>query len=158
MSIVTFHLKPDMSEIRQPKPLEVELQLPVKTYDIDFAGIVSNIVYVRWLEDLRLKMLDSFFPLTEQLEQGFAPIVLQTTIDYKQAIKIADRPIGKMWIESLGSLRWFVGAEISSAGKASAIAQQMGIFINLETKKPIRIPERLRQHYDDSYARSNSEI
>jgi acyl-CoA thioester hydrolase len=23
------------------------------TYEIDFAGVVSNIVYVRWLEDLR---------------------------------------------------------------------------------------------------------
>ncbi len=33
------------------KHLEIELQLPVKTYDIDFAGIVSNIVYVRWFED-----------------------------------------------------------------------------------------------------------
>ena len=34
------------------KPLEVSLNLPIKTYDIDFAGIVSNIVYIRWLEDL----------------------------------------------------------------------------------------------------------
>jgi acyl-CoA thioester hydrolase len=39
------------------KPFEVALDLPIKTYDIDFAGIVSNIVYIRWLEDLRLKIL-----------------------------------------------------------------------------------------------------
>jgi acyl-CoA thioester hydrolase len=139
---------------RQRKPLEIELHLPVKTYDIDFAGIVSNIVYVRWLEDLRLEMLNNFFPLAEQLENGIAPIVMQTTIDYKQAIKIVDRPIGKMWIESLASLRWIVGAEISTGGKTSAIAQQTGIFVNLENNKPIRIPERLQQQYDES--RSNS--
>jgi acyl-CoA thioester hydrolase len=143
-----------MSEIRQRKPLEIELQLPVKTYDIDFAGIVSNIVYIRWLEDLRLEMLSNFFPLAEQLESGIAPIVMQTTIDYKQSIQMADRPIGKMWIDSLASLRWIVGAEISIEGKTSAMAQQTGIFINLQTKKPIRIPERLQQHYDES--RSNS--
>jgi acyl-CoA thioester hydrolase len=35
----------------------VELELPIRTYDIDFAGIVSNIVYIRWLEDLRIQML-----------------------------------------------------------------------------------------------------
>jgi acyl-CoA thioester hydrolase len=139
---------------RQRKPLEIELQLPVKTYDIDFAGIVSNIVYVRWLEDLRLAMLSGFFPLEEQLANGFAPIVLQTTIDYKQSLQMTDRPIGKMWIESLASLRWVVGAEILITGKISAIAQQTGIFVNLQTKKPIRIPDRLQQQYDESLARS----
>ena len=28
-----------------------EQPLPIRTYDIDFAGIVSNIVFIRWLED-----------------------------------------------------------------------------------------------------------
>jgi acyl-CoA thioester hydrolase len=137
-----------MSEIVATKPLAVELQLPVKTYDIDFAGIVSNIVYVRWLEDLRLEMLSRFFPLVEQLENGIAPMILQTKIDYKQAIQMADRPIGKMWVESLESLRWIVSAEISITGKTAAIAQQTGIFINLENKRPIRIPAQLQQQYD----------
>jgi acyl-CoA thioester hydrolase len=145
-----------MNEIERKKPLEVELQLPVRTYDIDFAGIVSNIVYVRWLEDLRLEMLDCFLPIAEQLQNGIAPLLLQTKIDYKQAIQIADRPIGKMWVESLESLRWNVSAEISHAGKISAIAQQTGIFINLETKRPIRIPDRLQQQYQDSIAIESS--
>jgi acyl-CoA thioester hydrolase len=59
----------------QQRPLEVELVLPVKTYDIDFAGIVSNIVYIRWLEDLRLEMLDAYLPLQKMLEDGIAPIL-----------------------------------------------------------------------------------
>jgi len=69
---------------------------------------------------------------------------------------MTDRPIGKMWVESLASLRWIVSAEIAIAGKISAIAQQTGIFINLETKKPIRIPERLQQQYQDSLLQSDS--
>ena len=140
-----------MSEIPQHRPLEVELQLPVRTYDIDFAGIVSNIVYVRWLEDLRLEMLDRFLPLAEQLENGTAPMLLQTKIDYKQAIQITDRPIGKMWIESLASVRWIVSAEILSAGKIAAIAQQTGLFIDLQTKRPLRIPSQLQQQYSDRF-------
>ncbi len=136
----------------QRKPLEIELPLPVKTYDIDFAGIVSNIVYVRWFEDMRLAMLDNSFPLAEQLQQGFAPIVLQTKIDYKQSIVLGDRPIGKMWVESLESLRWVVNAEIVTGDKISAMGQQMGIFLNLGTKKPIKIPERMKQSYADAIA------
>ncbi len=38
------------------RPLEVELALPVCTYDIDFAGVVSNIVYVR-MADFALRVL-----------------------------------------------------------------------------------------------------
>ncbi|WP_310482056.1 thioesterase family protein [Chamaesiphon sp. VAR_48_metabat_403] len=145
-----------MHVIQPSNPLAVELQLPVRTYDIDFAGIVSNIVYVRWLEDLRIEIMNSFFPLAEQLQDGIAPVVLQTKIDYKQSIQMSDRPIGKMWVESLASLRWIVSAEISISGKTSAIAQQTGIFINTDSKRPIRIPARLQQQYDESVSRSNS--
>ena len=52
-----------------------------------------------------------------------------------------------MWIESLTALRWVVSAEIITGDKISAIGQQMGIFINIETKKPMRIPERMQQQY-----------
>ncbi len=134
----------------QQNPLEIKLSLPVKTYDIDFAGIVSNIVYVRWFEDMRLAMLGNFFPLEEQIQAGFVPIVLQTKIDYKQSIVMGDRPIGKMWVESLESLRWAVSAEITTSDKISAFGQQMGVFVNLQTKKPMRIPERVKQQYAEA--------
>jgi acyl-CoA thioester hydrolase len=132
------------------QPLEIELPLPIKTYDIDFAGIVSNIVYVRWLEDLRLEILNNSFPLAEQLAAGFAPVVLQTKIDYKQSLMIGDRPIGKMWVASLESLRWVVSAEITTGDKVAAVGQQTGIFVNVQTKKPVKIPERLKQQYAES--------
>jgi acyl-CoA thioester hydrolase len=45
------------------EPRIVERALPIRTYDIDFAGIVSNIVYVRWLEDLRLAMMEEAYPI-----------------------------------------------------------------------------------------------
>jgi hypothetical protein len=46
-----------------------EQPLPIRTYDIDFAGIVSNIVFIRWLEDLRLGLLDQVYPLTQALAE-----------------------------------------------------------------------------------------
>jgi acyl-CoA thioester hydrolase len=58
-----------------------------------------------------------------------------------------------MWVASLETLRWTVNAEIANDGKVSAIAQQMGIFVNLQTNKPIRVPNRLQQQYADSLGR-----
>jgi len=55
----------DMSQA--PAIPTVEIAFTVHTYDIDFANIVSNIVYIRWLEGLRLAMLDRYLPLQTQL-------------------------------------------------------------------------------------------
>ena len=133
----------------QKQPLEVEIYLPVKTYDydIDFAGVVSNIVYVRWLEDLRIEMLDRHFPLGDLLNHGIAPIIVQTKIDYKESIKLSDKPSGKMWIKAMEAVRWSVSAEISMNNKVAAFGEQVGIFVNVQNNKPVRIPAGLKQKY-----------
>ncbi|MBW4577164.1 MAG: acyl-CoA thioesterase [Aphanothece sp. CMT-3BRIN-NPC111] len=136
-----------MDTATQKQPFEVEIDLPVRTYDIDFAGVVSNIVYVRWLEDLRLEILARYFPLEEQLNNGIAPVIVQTKIDYKLPIRIGDNPIGKMWLKTMESLRLSVSAEINVNGKVAAFGEQVGVFINLQNNKPIRIPESLKQKY-----------
>ena len=63
-----------------------EQPLPIRTYDIDFAGIVSNIVFIRWLEDLRLALLDRAYPLTRALAEDVAPILLATRINYRRPV------------------------------------------------------------------------
>jgi acyl-CoA thioester hydrolase len=72
------------------RPLEIQVPLAVKTYDIDFGGVVSNIVYVRWLEDLRMEMLTHYLPLDEILNDGLVPLIVQTKVDYKKSIKLFD--------------------------------------------------------------------
>lgn len=132
----------------EQKPLEVSLKFPIKTYDIDFAGIVSNIVYIRWLEDLRLKILESYFPLEKLMKQGYCPIINSTQIKYNKALRIVDRPVGKMWIGKLGRLRCTLHAEISTNDEIVAAATQVGFFVNLETMRPIAIPEEMKNIYD----------
>jgi acyl-CoA thioester hydrolase len=141
-----------MMPATQQQPFEVEIDLPVKTYDIDFAGVVSNIVYVRWFEDLRLEMLNRYFPLDEQIKSGIAPVILQTRIDYKQSIKIFDKPCGRMWMKTVEPLRWTVSAVISVNGKVAALGEQGGLFVNLQNNKPVRMPERLKQRYQELLA------
>ena len=132
------------------KPLEVTLELPVKTYDIDFAGIVSNIVYLRWLEDLRLKILESYLPLEQLMAKGCCPVIASTQIEYKKALRICDRPIGKMWIAQLGKLRCTLQAEIILDRQIVTTATQTGFFINLRTMRPQAIPQELTAIYHQS--------
>ena len=135
---------------KQHRPLEVVLEIPVRTYDIDFAGIVSNIVYIRWLEDLRLKFLDEHWQIDQQMEQGYVPILAGTEIEYKRPIKLIDKVIGRLWLSSLGRLKWIVQAEILSNNELAAVAIQKGAFVNLQNNRPIPIPEELQKKYLES--------
>ncbi|MBD2510311.1 acyl-CoA thioesterase [Nostoc muscorum FACHB-395] len=129
------------------RPLEVVLEIPVRTYDIDFMGIVSNIVYVRWLEDLRLKFLDEHWHLNRQIDRGYAPVLAGTEIAYKRPIKIVDQVIGRLWLSNLGRLKWTVQAEIFSNNELAAVASQKGAFVSLQNSRPIPIPEELKNKY-----------
>jgi len=129
------------------KILLIEKQIKVATYDIDFAGIVSNISYIRWLEDLRLAWLEKYFSLGKQIEAGFIPILLETQIEYHHAIRIFDQPVGLMWVSRLHSHKWRVKAEIMVQDKVMASAEQKGVFVDGERMKPIRIPENLKLLY-----------
>ena len=132
------------------KDLFVTLPLKVKTYDIDFAGIVSNIVYIRWLEDLRLEILERYFPIEEQLKRDIAPLLLSTNIRYLNALNLYSRPVGRIWLSKLEKLRFHLEAEIVDQsfeeGKLSVRARQTGVFIDLKTKRPIPFPEELKKH------------
>ena len=129
------------------KPLAVSLNLPIQTYDIDFAGIVSNIVYIRWLEDLRLKMLETYQPLEQLMAKRYCPVVRSTQIEYKKALRMFDSPVAKMWMSELGRLKCTLQAEIYLNKEIVTSAIQTGFFIELETMRPIAIPKEIKQIY-----------
>jgi acyl-CoA thioester hydrolase len=131
------------------RSLEVELVIPVRTYDIDFVGIVSNIVYIRWLEDLRLKFLDEHWQLEQQLQQGYAPVLAGTEIAYKRPIKLVDKVIGRLWLSNLGRLKWTVQAEILANNELAAVATQKGAFVSLENGRPVPIPAEFKNKYSE---------
>src|SRR6516162_6328497 len=122
-----------------------EQPLPIRTYDIDFAGIVSNIVFVRWLEDLRLALLERAYSLVQALAEDVAPILLATRISYRRPVTIDDRLVGRMRVAALGRVRWRLAAEFTVAGVLHAEAEQEGLFMRLSTRRPIAIPEPIRR-------------
>jgi acyl-CoA thioester hydrolase len=136
-----------MTHSATEKSLGVRVPLRVKPYDIDVLGIVSNIVYVRWMEDLRLAMLDAYLPLDQQMADGYLPAILKVEIDYKRAIQLHDELVGVMWLSGLKKLRYEVTAEFLANGQLAAIGRQEGCFVSLKTKKPVRPPARLLSMY-----------
>ncbi|MCS6802269.1 MAG: thioesterase family protein [Chloroflexota bacterium] len=122
------------------RPFTVELAIAVRGYDIDFAGIVSNIVYIRWLEDLRMALLAAYFPFSECVRLGVTPIILHTSIDYRHAVRMFDPLVGRIWVTAMGKTRWEIAAEFVVDERVMASAVQRGCFVSLSTGRPTPIP------------------
>jgi acyl-CoA thioester hydrolase len=122
-----------------------EEPLRVQTYDIDFAGVVSNIVFIRWLEDLRLGLMARAYPLSRALAEDVAPILMATRIAYRRPVTLADPLVGRIRIAALGRVRWRLAAEFAVADRIHAEAEQEGLFMRLSTRRPIAIPEPIRR-------------
>ena len=129
------------------------LEMPIKVngYDIDVMGIVSNIVYVRWFEDLRHHFLDTYWPYEEMLEKGQSPVLAKTEVQYKYPLTIQDKPVvGRVWVNNFGRAKWDMGFEIANANRIFCIGMQMGYIFDLNRKKPIPMPEELVAKYEKS--------
>lgn len=127
------------------RPLLVRLTFQAHTYDIDFAGIVSNIVYIRWLEDLRGHMLAGVYPVERMQATGVGPVLLGTDIHYRRALKLGDRPVGEMWVAEARAARWILQAEFSLGGVPVCEARQTGAFVHYARMRPVPVPEELRR-------------
>jgi acyl-CoA thioester hydrolase len=129
------------------RPLHVELGFQPKTYDIDFAGHVSNIVYIRWLEDLRMMVLDKYLPLSTLMQRGIAPVVVRTAIDYKRPVKLFDSVTGTMWASEMGNVKGTLSSEFIVNGSIVASAEQIGVFVRMDSGRPVEFPEEFRSQY-----------
>lgn len=114
---------------------KIELDLEVKTYDIDIAGHVNNIVYVRWIEDLRSKLLGSCCPVDELLRRNLYPVVTRTQIRYKSQLRLGDNAKGTIQIESIKHGLMQLKIIFQREDVVVATAEQSCVLMDLQTGK-----------------------
>ncbi|HEX6476552.1 MAG TPA: thioesterase family protein, partial [Acidimicrobiales bacterium] len=123
----------------------VEIDLDIYTFDIDFAGHVSNISYIRWLEIGRIQLLaDIGYETHELVEAGLAPLVIRTEIDYLLPLKLGDPVHMSLDLTELRAASATIDFRITSRGQLAATARQLGLFVKLDTGKPARVSPELR--------------
>jgi acyl-CoA thioester hydrolase len=127
----------------------VELDLEIFTFDIDFAGHVSNIAYIRWLEIGRLRLLaDAGLPVPALLEQGLAPVLTRTEIDYRWPLRLGDPVHLSLWMEALRAASATLRFEITSGTRTVATARQVGLFVHTGSGRPHRLPPEVRARFE----------
>jgi len=138
----------------------IETPVQVMFFDTDCAGVVHNIVYLRFIEIARTL-------LAEQLGMGLVkmaaaqtyPVVVRTEIDYKRPAKLGDQLVIHGWLESVGRLRFWCGFEVRRPADGALIAasRQMLAVIEMPAGKPVRLPADWALRYAHLRPKRNAE-
>lgn len=110
----------------------VSIDLQIKTYDIDIAGHVNNVVYIRWLEDLRIKLFENINSINSLLESGFYLVVVSTQIKYKKQLKYSDKPTAQMHIDFIKHGILNLKFEFALNGNQIAVGEQKCVLMDLK--------------------------
>jgi acyl-CoA thioester hydrolase len=109
------------------------IDFEIKTYEIDIAGHVNNIVYIKWLEDLRNKLFLRLFHIGDLLEDKFYPVITSTTINYKKQLKFGDKPAGTMNIENAKHGMMVLNFKFINNKNICAYGDQKCVILNFKT-------------------------
>ncbi len=110
-------------------------------------GIVNNIVYVRWFEDLRSRLLDGVFPLKDMLACGKSLILYETHIRHLRPLTLGSEPLGRVWLERLDRPLWKMRLEISDRGVCCCEGWQRGCFYDLAQRRSAPFPPDFLKHF-----------
>lgn len=127
----------------------IEEPIRISTYDLDYMSIVNNTAYTKYLEDLRMSLLNKYFPLREMMAQHNTPIIAETHIYYKHPISLNSNPVGRARISALGKSKWECEYEIVEGDKVYCTALQVCYYFNLDTNRPTRFPQEFIELYNN---------
>ena len=125
--------------------IEAQLNFAIRPYDVDVAGIVSNIVYVRWLEDLRMELLRQHHQMRDLIGRDLMPVIVRTEIDYRASLRFHDECTGHMRVAAIGRTSATMRAIFrNQKGNTVAEATQISVFVDPHTGKPVPLPDEVR--------------
>lgn len=127
----------------------IDFEVEVYTFQIDFVGHVSNIVYIEWLEIGRTKFMQRIgMPVERLAADGIVPVLTSTAIEYKQPLFLDDRVRVQMWLSELRHASACIEFRFFKEGDVLvASASQQGLFIDRESMQPVRVPRAIRSRF-----------
>lgn len=129
---------------------KIKFKQQVYSFQIDYVGHVSNIVYIEWMEIGRTKLLEEIgLPLNKLAENGIAPILVHTDIHYKKALYINEIIIIEIWIAELQNASATMKFNFfNSKGELAAFGSQRGLFIHRDLVKPYRLTKEEKSLFE----------
>lgn len=129
---------------------KISFEQQVYSFQIDYVGHLSNIIYIEWMEIGRTKLLEQIgLPLDKLAEKGIAPILVHTDIRYKKALYVNEIIKIEIWVSELKNASAIMRFNFyNSKGELAAFGSQTGLFIHRDKVKPYRLSQEEREAFE----------
>lgn len=117
----------------------------IHTYHIDFAGHVSNIVYIQWMEIARLKLLESVgLPVHEIVKKlGLLPTLIRTEVQYHKQLFLGDTVRIEVWLSRLRNVSANMEFRFYNGNNELTVSgTQTGLFIDKKSHRPTPLDKK----------------
>jgi acyl-CoA thioester hydrolase len=122
-------------------------RLPIRStsHDIDELGHVSNLVYLRWVQEVaQAHSVSLGWGHAEYRALGAVFVVRRHEIDYLAPVLADEEVIAETWVDTWKAASCVRRTELVRGAQIVARAATTWAFIQLASGRPIRIPEDLR--------------
>lgn len=128
-----------------------ETEITIRPDDIDMNNHVHNSKYLDYILAARYDQMNNNYkmPMEEFLSLGYNWVVSSSYIEYKRALKLADKIIVRTQLDSFSGAQskvkfWVIKKDSS---KTAAQGEIIYTMISLKSGKPVRIPEEVLKRY-----------
>ena len=151
-----------MDEVSQPAAVapglepgfvysKFESELQVRPDDIDMYQHVHSSRYMDYVLAARFDQMERCYgmPMAEFQKMGYGWVIASTQMNFRRPLMLGDRMTVRCWIEkfSLIGLRLQFEIDRRSDGKRSCDGWFEYVMVSVETGRPARIPNSVRQKY-----------
>ena len=128
-----------------------ELQLVVDAPDIDFLGHASNVVFVRWIQDVALAHSAAVgLDLSAYRRIGAVFVIIRHEIDYMRPAMLGDAIRARTWVSDVSAAKCIRHTEIARASDGELLAKALTTwaFVAMDTGRPKRITPDVRAAFE----------
>ncbi|MDD5198683.1 MAG: thioesterase family protein [Terrimicrobiaceae bacterium] len=129
---------------------EISTDIAVMYFDTDAAGVVHNIVYLRFIETARtLLAIQLGMSFEEIARTGIHPVVTRTEIDYKRPALLGDALRVDGRIAEWSGIRFWCEFEIVRPRDGALLVncRQALALVQMPQGKPVRLPAGFPENF-----------
>ena len=128
----------------EKKLVHVE-RIPIRWGDMDAMGHVNNTVYFRYMEQARIGWFDALVP-QEAAWKSTALVIANASCNFKRPINYPGTVEVKLYVGVPGgsSVPTYYELRVDQESTVYADGEATVVFIDLQTQKPTRIPDEIR--------------
>ncbi len=136
-----------------PPPGVFSMRSRVEWRDLDSMWHVNNAIYLAYVEEAGTRVCEAHgWPMQRMLAAGFGMVARQHQIEYRQPALLGDELEIATWYSDVQRATAYRHYTIRRAGDGVLLARARTrwVWIDMQTRKPIRIPEHFIHDFADN--------